>query len=54
MRSTVMAQHRSILEAVEARDSDRAAELMHEHMAQTRMDILAARERRGGELSENL
>lgn len=54
VRSTVMAQHRSILEAVEARDSDRAAELMHEHMAQTRMDILAARERRGGELSENL
>ncbi|QPL04840.1 MULTISPECIES: FadR/GntR family transcriptional regulator [Actinomyces] len=54
VRVKVISQHRRILEAVEAQDAERAAELMHEHMAQMRKDLLTARERRGGELSENL
>ena len=48
------AQHREILEAVEKQDEDRAVSLMQAHMAQTREDILAARERRDDEVSENL
>lgn len=54
VRETVMDQHRLLVEALEAQDVERTAELMHEHMAQTRIDIQAARERRGSELSENL
>jgi len=54
VRSRVDAQHREILEAVEKQDEDRAVSLMQAHMAQTREDILAARERRDDEVSENL
>lgn len=54
VQARVDAQHREILRAFEERDADAALAIMHEHMAQTRQDILAARERRGEELSENL
>ena len=47
-------QHRKILAAVEKQDEDLAVSLMQEHMTQTREDILAARERRADEVSENL
>ncbi|BDA64321.1 FadR/GntR family transcriptional regulator [Actinomyces capricornis] len=54
VRAMVVSHHLQILQAIEAQDAEGAARLMHEHMAQTRRDILTARERRGGELSENL
>ena len=54
VRSRVDAQHREILAAVENQDEDLAVSLMQAHMAQTREDILAARQRRPDEVSENL
>ena len=54
VRSRVDSQHREILAAVEKQDEDLAVSLMQEHMTQTREDILAARERRADEVSENL
>ncbi|RJF43871.1 FadR family transcriptional regulator [Actinomyces sp. 2119] len=54
VRTRVAEQHRAIQEAVAVGDAARAAELMREHMAQTRADILAARDRQGGELSDGL
>ena len=54
VRRRTSEQHRALLEAIEARDEQRAVSLMLEHMGTTRADILSAREREGSELSENL
>ncbi len=54
VRQRTSEQHKALLEAIEAHDEQRAMALMHEHMAQTRADILGARAREGSELDENL
>ena len=54
VRQRTSEQHKALLEAIEARDEQRAMALMHEHMEQTRADILGARAREGSELDENL
>lgn len=54
VRRRTSEQHRALLEAIEARDEQRAVSLMLEHMGTTRAERMSAREREGSELSENL